>query len=63
MKIPAEVYKAVNLRPYQERPREWEYSGGVVKRLNTQGMLSYKQQSYFVSEALAAERVRVDELE
>ena len=28
MKTPAEVYKAVNLRPYQERPREWEYSGG-----------------------------------
>jgi transposase InsO family protein len=63
MKTPAAVYKAVNLHPYQEQPREWEYSGGMVKRLNTQGMLYYKQQSYFVSEALAAERVRVDELE
>lgn len=63
MKTPAEVYKAVNLRPYQEQPREWEYSGGIVKRLNTQGMLYYKQQTYFVSEALAAERVRVDELD
>jgi transposase InsO family protein len=51
MKTPAEVYKAVNLKPYQEKPREWEYSGGVVKRLNTQGMLYYQQQSYFVSEA------------
>ena len=63
MKTPGEVYKAVNLRAYQEQPREWEYSGGTVKRLNTQGMLSYHQQTYFVSEALASERVRVDELD
>jgi hypothetical protein len=63
MKTPAEVYQAINLRPYQEKPREWEYSGGIVKRLNTQGMLHYQQQTYFVSEALAAERVRVDELD
>ena len=63
MKTPAEVYQAVNLRPYQEQPREWEYTGGTVKRLNTQGMLYYRQQTYFVSEALATERVRVDELE
>ena len=63
MKTPAEVYQAVNLRAYQEQPREWEYTGGTVKRLNTQGMLYYRQQTYFVSEALATERVRVDELE
>lgn len=63
MKTPAEVYQPVNLRPYQEQPREWEYTGGTVKRLNTQGMLYYGQQSYFVSEALANERVRIDELE
>lgn len=63
MKTPAEVYQPVNLRPYQEQPPEWEYSGGTVKRLNTQGMLYYRQQRYFVSEALAAERVRVDELD
>lgn len=62
-KTPGEVYQAVNLRAYQEQPREWEYSGGVVKRLNTQGMLYYRQQTYFVSEALASERVRVDELD
>ena len=62
-KTPSEVYQAVNLRAYQEQPREWEYSGGVVKRLNTQGQLYYRQQTYFVSEALAAERVRVDELD
>ena len=63
MKTPAEVYQPVNLRSYQEQPREWEYSGSTVKRLNTQGMLYYRQQRYFVSEALAAECVRVDELE
>jgi transposase InsO family protein len=63
MKTPGEVYQAVNLRPYQERAREWEYTGGTVKQLNTQGMLNYQQQRYFVSEALATERVRVDELD
>lgn len=63
MKTPGEVYQAVNLRAYQERPREWEYSGGTVKRLDTQGLLYYRSQTYFVSEALATERVRVDELE
>jgi hypothetical protein len=62
-KTPGEVYQAVNLRPYQAQPREWEYSGGVVKKLNTKGLLYYRQQTYFVSEALAAERVRVDELD
>jgi len=62
-RTPGEVYQPVNLRAYQEQPKEWEYSGGVVKRLNTQGMLYYRQQTYFVSEALASERVRVDELE
>jgi len=63
MKTPSEVYQAVNLRPYQEQPPEWEYSGGLVKRLDTQGLLYYRSQAYFVSEALATERVRVDELD
>ncbi len=63
MRTPGEAYKAVNLRHYQEQPPEWEYTRGTVKRLNTQGMLHYRQQTYFVSEALATERVRVDELD
>ena len=62
-KTPGEVYHPVNLRAYQEQPREWEYSAGVVKRLNTQGLLYYRRRTYFVSEALASERVRVDELD
>ena len=63
MKTPGEVYQAVNLRAYQEQPREWEYSGGTVLRLNSQGMLYYRLCRYFVSEALATEWVRVDELD
>lgn len=63
MKTPGEVYQPVNLRPYQEQPCEWEYSGGTVWRLNSQGALYYRQRRYFVSEALAGERVRVDELD
>ncbi len=63
MKTPGEVYQAVNLRAYQEQPREWEYSGGTVLRLNSQGLLYYRRRRYFVSEALAGEYVRVDELE
>jgi hypothetical protein len=63
MQTPGEVYKPVNLRPYQEQPPEWEYSGGTVKRLDTQGMLYYQGQTYFVSEALMTERVRIDELD
>lgn len=63
MKTPVEVYNHDNLRPYQENPPEWEYTGGNLLRLNTQGMLSYQGQRYFVCEALADEWVRVDELD
>lgn len=63
MKTPAEVYRAENLRPYQEHPREWEYDGGTVKRLDAYGMLYYRGGSYFVCEALGQERVRIDQLD
>jgi transposase InsO family protein len=63
MKTPAEVYRAENLRPYQEHPREWEYDGGTVKRLDGYGMLYYRGGSYFVCEALGHERVRIDQLD
>jgi transposase InsO family protein len=63
MKTPGEVYTHNNLRPYQENPREWEYTGGEVRRLNTQGSLYYRGRRYFVCEALANERVRTDELD
>lgn len=64
MKRPAEVYTRENLRQYQADPPEWEYGEGVrVERLNQQGALSYGGRRYFVCEALAQERVRVDEVE
>jgi len=63
MKTPGEVYTNDNLRPYQENPREWEYTGGDVRKLNTQGALVYRGRRYFVCEALANERVRTDELD
>lgn len=63
MKTPGEVYTLDNLRPYQENPRAWEYTGGEVRRLNTQGSLYYRGRRYFVCEALANERVRTDELD
>lgn len=63
MKTPSEVYNGENLRPYQEQVEEWEYTGGEVRRLNHQGMLNWRGGRYFVCEALAGERVRVDELD
>lgn len=63
MKTPGEVYTHDNLRPYQENPPEWEYTGGEVRRLNTQGALYYRGQRFFVCEALAKEQVRTDELD
>ena len=63
MKVPSQVYTRDNLREYIEEPPEWEYSGGEVERLNRQGSLSWKGKRYFVCEALASERVRVDEVE
>lgn len=63
MKTPAELYSTENLRPYQEHPPEWEYSSGEVRRLDNEGGLSKYGCWYFVCEALAKERVRVDEFD
>jgi len=63
MKTPAEVYKPENLRPYQEQPKEWEYSAGEVKRISNKGYVYYRGGKYFVSEALAKEHVRLDEIQ
>ena len=63
MKTPAEVYCTENLRPYHEHPPEWEYSGGEVRRLDNEGGFSKYGCWYFVCEALAKERVRVDEFD
>ena len=63
MRRPAEVYTQANLRTYEEHPREWEYSGGRVLRLNSCGNLYYRGRQHFVCEALADELVRVDEVD
>jgi transposase InsO family protein len=63
MKTPQQVYTRDNLRPYQEQPREWEYSGGEVKRLDSAGGLHKYGSWFFVCKALAKEWVRLDELD
>jgi transposase InsO family protein len=63
MKTPQEVYTHDNLRAYQEQPREWEYSGGEVRRLDTYGGFSKYGSWFFVCKALAHEWVRLDEFD
>ena len=63
MRTPAEIYSRENLRPYQEHPREWEYDGGEVRRLDNEGGFSKYGTWYFVCQALAKELVRVDEFD
>jgi len=63
MRTPQEQYTGENLRPYQERPRPWEYNGGEVRRLDNQGGLHKHGSWFFICEALAKHWVRVDELD
>lgn len=63
MKTPAEIYSRENLRPYQEHPREWEYDGGEVRRLDNEGGFSKYGTWYFVCQALAKDLVRIDEFD
>jgi transposase InsO family protein len=60
---PAQVYTRANLRPYQEQPLEYDYGQVEVRRLNGQGCVTHGNRRYFVCEALANERVRVDEVD
>jgi transposase InsO family protein len=60
MKRPMESYQRSS-QSYQECVKEWEYpSGSEVRRLNPQGMLSEQSRRWFVCEALAGQRVRVE---
>jgi transposase InsO family protein len=63
MRPPVEVYSRENLRPYQEHPREWEYDGGEVRRLDNEGGFTKYGTWYFVCQALRKELVRVDEFD
>ena len=61
MKVPSDRYKRSS-RDYNPNPSEWEYPEGVrVFKLNTQGQLYYRSKYYFVCEALAGERVMLQE--
>jgi transposase InsO family protein len=63
MKRPVERYRA-SARAYRAEPPEWEYpDGSIVRRLNTQGFLYWQGENWFVSEALAGRRVRVESVE
>jgi transposase InsO family protein len=63
MKRPVERYRA-SARIYQAQPREWEYSSGsIVRRLNPAGCLYWEGRNWFVCEALAGRRVRVESVE
>lgn len=60
MAVPAERYRP-SPHSFNPHPREWEYpEGAVVKRLNPQGCLEYRQRRYFVCEALSHEYVRLE---
>ena len=63
MKRPVERYRA-SKRSYQAEPRQREYpSGSLVRQLNSAGCLSREGQRWFVCEALAGRRVRVERIE
>jgi transposase InsO family protein len=63
MAVPAHRYKP-SRRAYNPHPRSWEYpQGSIVKRLNTQGCLDYKNRRYFVCEALMNEHVRIEHVD
>ncbi len=63
MQTPAQVYSPLNLHPYQEQPLPWDYGGALSAQLNSAGCLYYQGRQYFVCEALAEERVRLDKLD
>lgn len=63
MQTPAQVYRTEHLRDYREPAPEWDYGEAVTQVLNGIGCLTWSGRRYFVCEALAGERVRVDELD
>jgi transposase InsO family protein len=60
MKRPCERYHP-SARTYRAQAPEWEYAeGSDVRRLNSAGCLYWQGENWFVSEALAGQRVRVE---
>jgi transposase InsO family protein len=63
MKTPAQVYGSDNLRAYREPPPQWDYGGAHTALVNTAGCVAFRGRRWFVCEALADQRVRLDELD
>jgi transposase InsO family protein len=62
MKRPVERY-GTSSRSYQPEPRGWEYPpGSMVRTLNGKGVLDWEGWQWFVCEALAGRRVRIEEV-
>lgn len=60
MQRPVERYRP-SARSYQERVPPWEYpSGSDVRRVNANGTIAEAGRKWFVCEALAGQRVRVE---
>ncbi len=63
MDTPDKHYQPSN-KAYNPNPPVWEYpEGSIVERLNTRGWLGKSRTRYFVSEALAGQQVRVEQIE
>jgi transposase InsO family protein len=63
MEVPASRYQP-SKRKYRAEAPDWEYpSGALLQRLNTQGQLYWKQRYLFVCQALAGERVCIQQLD
>jgi transposase InsO family protein len=62
MQRPVERYRPSE-QPYRAQPRAWEYpERSTVRRLNPAGCLYWQGKNWFVCEALAGRRVRVEEV-
>jgi transposase InsO family protein len=60
MQRPADRYRP-SMKSYQPEPREWEYpEGSRVERLDENGCLRVEGRNWFVCEALAQRRVRIE---
>jgi transposase InsO family protein len=63
MATPSELYQS-SRKAYNPNPREWEYpEGSEVERLTAKGWLGTSRLRYFVCEALAGKRVRVERID
>ena len=63
METPSKYYQP-SRKAYNPHPQAWDYpTGSVVEKLNTRGWLGKSRKRYFVSEALAGQQVRVEQLD